>query len=360
MIEFDPSNFKTKGRKLVSLALTRPQRGLRRHAYFMAVCFAVLSVGVFFIPWQQTAVGKGRVIAYSPSEREQQINAPISGRIARWHIAEGQRIKAGDLIVELTDFDPQMVDRLRLEREALSARVAAAGKAVETAKRNFDRQKNLYRKGLSSRKEFEKAELDYMGYLVEESEANASMARMDVRLARQLTQRVTAPTDGTILRVQGGQGGQIVKQGDILCILVPETRSRTVELWLDGMDLPLVEEGRHVRLQFEGWPAIQFGGWPSVAVGTFGGRVALLDPMNSGDGRFRVFVQPDNENEWPEGRFLRQGVRVNGWVLLNQVSLGYEIWRQLNGFPPSVDPSDGFHPMMPRTKNDAAITINKK
>ena len=29
-------------------------------------------------------------------------------------------------------------------------------------------------------------------------------------------------------------------------------------------------------------------------------------------------------------------VRANGWVMLNQVPLGYEIWRQLNGFPPSV------------------------
>ncbi|MFM9068837.1 MAG: hemolysin D, partial [Planctomycetota bacterium] len=35
----------------------------------------------------------------------------------------------------------------------------------------------------------------------------------------------------------------------------------------------------------------------------------------------------------PEAKLLRQGVRANGWVLLNEVSLGYEIWRQLNGFP---------------------------
>jgi len=29
-------------------------------------------------------------------------------------------------------------------------------------------------------------------------------------------------------------------------------------------------------------------------------------------------------------------VRANGWVLLNQVTLGFELWRKLNGFPPSV------------------------
>jgi hypothetical protein len=99
-----------------------------------------------------------------------------------------------------------------------------------------------------------------------------------------------------------------------------------------------------VRLQFEGWPAVQFVGWPSVARGTFGGEVVLIDPTDDGTGRFRVLVapRPDVVNdgtevvEWPGPRWLRQGVQVNGWVLLNRVPLWYEIWRQLNGFPPAL------------------------
>ena len=49
---------------------------------------------------------------------------------------------------------------------------------------------------------------------------------------------------------------------------------------------------------------------------------------------------PDEEDEpWPEPRFLRQGVRTKGFVLLDEVSLGYELWRQANGFPPIVSPA---------------------
>ena len=100
--------------------------------------------------------------------------------------------------------------------------------------------------------------------------------------------------------------------------------------------------GREVRLQFEGWPAVQFVGWPSAARGTFGGIVTVVDSHDNGKGKFRVLVEPDpNDVSWPSRRYLRQGVQVKGWVLLDEVSLGFEIWRQLNGFPPlpTVDKS---------------------
>lgn len=101
--------------------------------------------------------------------------------------------------------------------------------------------------------------------------------------------------------------------------------------------MPLLHIGDQVRLQFEGWPAIQFVGWPSVAVGTFGGTVKLLDATDDGSGRFRILVAPDASDEaWPEARYLRQGVRANGWVLLQQVKLGFELWRRFNGFPPTT------------------------
>jgi len=99
--------------------------------------------------------------------------------------------------------------------------------------------------------------------------------------------------------------------------------------------MPLVHSGDHVRLQFEGWPALQFSGWLSVAIGTFGGEVALVDPSDDGTGQFRILVRPERANTWPPEAYLRQGVRANGWVMLGTVSLAYEFWRQLNGFPPS-------------------------
>jgi multidrug resistance efflux pump len=151
---------------------------------------------------------------------------------------------------------------------------------------------------------------------------------------------VTAPRSGYIQQWYGLAGSDTVKEGDQLFVIVPDTDELAVEMKVSGNDMPLLHEGDRVRLQFEGWPAVQFVGWPSVAIGTFGGKVNRVFPTDDGMGNFRVVVSPDNhferEDGWPDNRYLRQGVRANGWVLLKQVPLGYEIWRQLNGFPPVV------------------------
>jgi multidrug efflux pump subunit AcrA (membrane-fusion protein) len=191
---------------------------------------------------------------------------------------------------------------------------------------------------------------------------------IDNRIERFKARNIVAPCDGTVYRVAAnvGPGGQYVKEGDELCTIVPDTADRVVELFLDGIDAPLVlayadrikqagaapagngtagdkpaETMPHVRLQFEGWPAIQFSGWPELAIGTFGGRIVQVDSAATLDGKFRVLVKPDAQlvgDDWPDGEFLRQGNQAVGWVLLNRVSLGYEIWRRLNGFPPVLAP----------------------
>ena len=151
---------------------------------------------------------------------------------------------------------------------------------------------------------------------------------------------VRAPRAGYIQQWYAVEGSDTIKEGDQLFVIVPNADELSVEMQVSGNDMPLIREGDPVRLQFEGWPAVQFVGWPSVAVGTFGGKVNRIFPTDDGKGYFRVVVTVDNhfprESGWPDGRYLRQGVRANGWVLLNQVSLGYEIWRQLNGFPATI------------------------
>jgi multidrug efflux pump subunit AcrA (membrane-fusion protein) len=174
---------------------------------------------------------------------------------------------------------------------------------------------------------------------------------IDNRIERFKARLVVAPCDGVVFRIEAsiGQGGQFVKEGDDLCTIVPDTSDRVVELLLDGVDAPLVlayaeRTGHlpHVRLQFEGWPAVQFSGWPELAIGTFGGRIRQVDAASSGGGKFRVLVEPEQRlagDPWPDAQFLRQGNQAIGWVFLNRVPLGYEIWRRLNGFPPVLAPA---------------------
>ena len=87
-----------------------------------------------------------------------------------------------------------------------------------------------------------------------------------------------------------------------------------------------------MRLQFDGWPALVFSGWPDVGFGTFGGKVEVIDNIDS-QGSYRILVVPDvQEDPWPKA--LRIGTGTYGWAMLNDVPIFYEIWRQLNGFPP--------------------------
>ncbi len=153
--------------------------------------------------------------------------------------------------------------------------------------------------------------------------------------------KVKAPRDGTIFRMPIFEQGQTVKEGEPLFTIIPDSAKKAVELLVPGNDMPLIKMGDEVRLQFEGWPAVQFVGWPSVSVGTFSGVVSTVDATDNGKGKFRILVvQNPKADPWPSDQFLRQGVRANGWVMLRQVSLGYEVWRQLNGFPVIVSDSE--------------------
>lgn len=182
-----------------------------------------------------------------------------------------------------------------------------------------------------------KSESDVAKATSELRKSEKMLLEMETKVQRQRSQSVEAPFDGFLTKINANLGGQMIKEGDTLCVIVPETTDRAIEVLLDGNDAPLVEPGRHVRIQFEGWPAVQFAGWPSVAVGTFGGEVVSVDATDNGKGKFRALVRPAADSpEWPNERYLRQGVRTNAWVLLEQVPLWYEIWRNMNGFPPVV------------------------
>ncbi len=314
----------------------RPLGFARRLARWLVVLFLLLAAGLAFIPWQQTAYGEGHVVAYSPTERQQRVDAPVEGWIEEWFVQEGTRVREGDLIARIADNDPRLMERLRAEQTAARAAVAAAEQALETVRRDVTRQRRLVEQGLSARKQFEEAQLKEASLLKDLTAAQATEARINTRLAQQGRQGVRAPRAGTILRRTSGAETVYVKQGDELAILVPETRSQAVELWMDGNHLPLLAKGQEARLQFEGWPALQFSGWPSAAVGTFGGQVAIIDAGTERPGQFRLLAVPIPGADWPDNLRLRQGVRAHGWVMLGQVPLGYELWRRFNDFPPTL------------------------
>jgi len=404
----------------------------RRLAKLLLGLLLLTIAAMALVPWQQNLPGNGRVVAYHPTERPQTIESPIYGRIVRWgkDIVEGVKVSKGQMILEIRDNDPDRADRLATQVAAVKEKlnlsmakaatygrqvvdlaeareqileanrqlieeakrkldaerhsVEAAESAVSQTRSNYERQKRLNEKGLTSGVAFEKdrrsyeeataklnaarqyvegaqnylnskqaeleqksreatTKIDYARAMQQEALGDAAVARKELseiegKQAQFDRRIVEAPRDGMILRLLANDNSEMLKEGDPLFTIVPETSDRAVELWLAGNDIPLVAVGREVRLQFEGWPAVQFAaGWPRAAMGTFGGHIAAIDATDNGKGKFRVLVRPNQESDWPDERFLRQGVRTNGWVLLDTVALGYEVWRQLNGFPPVYD-----------------------
>lgn len=227
------------------------------------------------------------------------------------------------------------VTKLRMDSKIAKAALYAARSQI------IEARAQQLKKDSEDRSKINSAEADYQKAMDKTAVAKNKLAELELKVARQAAQVIRAPRDAVILRLLVNEGSEMLKAGDSIAVLVPRTTDFAVELWVDGNDIPLLKRGRKVRLQFEGWPAVQFVGWPSVAVGTFGGIVALVDVANSKNGTFRVVVKPDpGDDPWPKTPFLRQGMKTKGWILLDEVRLGYELWRQLNGFPPTVEVPD--------------------
>ena len=152
-----------------------------------------------------------------------------------------------------------------------------------------------------------------------------------------------APQDGYVVRALRTGIGETISAGEGVVTVMPKNPDKAVEMYVQPMDVPLLSVGRKVRLEFDGWPALQFSGWPIVAVGTFGGLVQVIDYVETEeeDGRYRVLVvpDPDDDGDWPEQ--LRLGSEVQGFAMLDEVPLWYELWRLYNGFPPSLQAAPG-------------------
>ncbi|NOQ70748.1 MAG: HlyD family efflux transporter periplasmic adaptor subunit [Crocinitomix sp.] len=145
---------------------------------------------------------------------------------------------------------------------------------------------------------------------------------------------ITAPQNGYITKTTSNGLGETIKAGEEILTIMPSNYNLAVELYVEPIDLPLIKVNEKVRLQFDGWPAIVFSGWPSASYGTYGGKVYAIDQYISSNGKYRVLVSPDpDDNPWPEA--LRFGSGSSSMMLLSDVPIWYELWRKINGFPPN-------------------------
>ncbi len=397
------------------------------------ICVAVLVI-FLFLPWTQNIRAKGSVTTLFQDQRPQQVNTIIGGRVMKWHIKEGDYVKAGDTLIQLTEvkmeyLDPKLLqrtreqlagkqrsveyykskvgvadqqigainsglqlklnqlknklDQLQLKVQADSADAVAANNDFIIGTKQYDRQKAMYDSGLVSLTQLEIRNQQYQNAIakkisaankVANSKQDLTITRIEMSAVQQENLEKVAKAQGeqfesqtqiasgqadvaklenqyasynirngmySILASQSGQIinaqkagiGEVVKDGEMIAEIVPDKIQYAVEMFVQPLDLPLIAPGQKVRFLFDGFPAIVFSGWPKASSGTFGGVIVAVESNVSINGQFRVLVKEDaSDKPWPKE--LKIGTAANGITLLKDVMVWYELWRNINGFPP--------------------------
>lgn len=256
---------------------------------------------------------------------------------------EAARVMLDSGAISLTDFERRKLSF----QNALAKRTSAENK-VMTARQELT---NLFIEKNSTVQDYAdkiaKAEGDKFGSLSNLASTEAEVAKLENLYSsydiRNQLYYIRAPQDGQVVKAMKAGIGEMLKEGDMIVEIVPDHVQYAVEMYIAPMDLPLVAIGQKVRFVFDGFPAIVFSGWPQSSYGTFGGRVSAVESSVSVNGKFRVLVVEDpEEKKWPLA--LKQGGGASGIALLKNVPVFYELWRNINGFPP-----DYYKPVISNT-----------
>ncbi|GGH30018.1 HlyD family efflux transporter periplasmic adaptor subunit [Sphingobacterium alkalisoli] len=151
--------------------------------------------------------------------------------------------------------------------------------------------------------------------------------------ARQGLYAVLASQSGQVVQLSKAGIGEILKDTESIGTIVPNQVDYAVEIYVRPVDLPLLKEGQRVMCVFDGFPAIVFSGWPNTSYGTFAAKVIAVESNIGANGLFRALLAEDkSEKPWPPQ--IKVGAGVQGIAILNDVPIWYELWRNINGFPP--------------------------
>lgn len=399
--------------------------------------FFIIFIGgiiTLFLPWTQNIKVKGNVTSLYQEQRPQQLNSPIPGRIIKWNVKNGDYVKKGDTLLQLSEIKEDYLDPLLVQRteeqvnakkgvrdyyeakaetaksqiQALNtardlklnqlkikisqlnnkltgeeAELEAAINELKLSEDQFTRQKKMYDEGLVSLTQFQQRSISYQNAIAKKtaSENKVAQTRQEILntsieqnsviqdyteklskiegerfqsmgqiegsegdiaklenqvanyKARQGLYFIIASQDGQIVQLNKAGIGEVLKDGENIGTVVPTTVDYAVEIYIKPVDLPLVKEGQRVMCIFDGFPAIVFSGWPNSSYGTFAGKVIAVESNISVNGLFKALVIEDkNEKRWPPK--IKMGTGVQGIAILNDVPIWYELWRNINGFPP--------------------------
>lgn len=234
-------------------------------------------------------------------------------------------------VISKTDFENRKVKL----QDAIAKKNSAENKVINTKNEILNTELELNTTQQEYSEKLMKLEGDKYSTMSLLYDAEGSLTKMQNQLSnysmRASFYYVLAPQDGYVNNIEIKGVGEIIKEGGVLCNIVPVQTEQAVELFIDPVDLPLIRKGQHVQLVFDGWPSFVFSGWPGVSYGSFEAEIIAFDKVISPNGKFRALAT-NYKKRWPEA--IQIGGGVQGFALLRDVPLIYELWRKINGFPP--------------------------
>ena len=255
--------------------------------------------------------------------------------INNYKIAEEQFKRYEDLLVKgvisKTDFENRKVKL----QEALAKKNTSENKVISAKNEILNAEIELNSIEQDYNEKFMKCESDKYSTMSLFYDAEGSLTKLQNQLSNYALRKsyyfVLAPQDGYIHKINVKGIGEIIKEGGVLCNIVPVQNEQVVEIFVNPIDMPLIKRGLNVQLIFDGWPVFVFSGWPGLSYGTYSAEIIAFDRVISDNGKFRVLAV-NKDRKWPSE--IQIGGGVKGFALLKNVPLIYEFWRQVNGFPP--------------------------
>ena len=391
-------------------------------------------VFIMFLPWTQNIKTQGNVSTLFQEQRPQKLNSPIPGRIIKWYVKNGDVVKKGDTILQISEIKDDYLDPLLVERtqeqvqakkgvreyynakisttenqiaaitaakdlklnqikikiaqlqnklKAEQAELTAVNNELKIAQDQLNRQNKMYEEGLVSLTQLQQRNVSYQNALAKKTSAENKLAQTQQEITAQNIEQnaviqeyteklsktegdrfqsmgqvagstgdiaklenqvatykvrkglyyILATQDGQITQLTKAGIGEIVKDAETIGIIVPKKIDYIAEIYVKPVDLPLIRENQKVMLTFDGFPAIVFSGWPNSSYGTFSGKIIAIENSISENGLFKAIVAEDKtQKRWPPN--MKIGTGASGIAILNDVPIWYEIWRNINGFPP--------------------------
>ena len=254
-----------------------------------------------------------------------------------FEIANEQLLRAEKLyeqgLKSLTDFE----NRRNKMQKANADLVSAKNKLLTSRNEIINAEVELLSIAAQYRDDIAKAESNKYTALSAMYDAEAVVTKLQNQFMNYSVRTglyyITSPKDGYVTKAIQSGLGETIKEGEPIVRVMPSVYDLAIAIYVPPIDLPLLEKKQEVRIQFDGWPAIVFSGWPNTSVGTYSGYVYAIDNFISDNGKYRVLVSANpNEEAWPKD--LGIGAGANGMILLQDVPIWYELWRLINGFPP--------------------------